>query len=561
MNIIKKSKLFMIVPLLVMAIAFAPFVSFAKENGKHHDEGGKVKVKTEERDNQGQDEDKSSVDLLGGIFNLFGNHNQAEAVSASTSTSASLVPSISGITAPTVLKTGQTGTWSVRASDPQNGSLSYSVDWGESSQGLTALLTPISSQTSTFTHSYANPGVYTVKFTVSNSAGDTVSTVTVHVVGATAQAPIIRNLSVKPKITGATFRWHTDTPATGLVWYSTTSPVSTSVAPNVTLSSHIRQHKLPLTGLQPNTKYYAVVGSANDTGTTMSSEISFTTKADNTVPVITSLTGSSTVVAGQTETVTINAFDPNNDTLSYSADWGDTASTLRAASLNTETPFVQTATFTHIYTQAGVYTATFTAENSSGKKTSSSMSITVTPAVVADTTAPVIASHDNITVDATSNAGAVVTYTAPVATDNVDATVTVTCLPASGSTFAIGQTKVLCDATDSSGNKAVQTSFTVTVNDVISPVISNVQVVVENSSQVKISWHTDEAANGEVFYSQTTPVDVNTSASVSNASLVTDHLFEISGLTANTTYHFLIESSDVGGKTSATTESSFTTNP
>jgi Tol biopolymer transport system component len=79
----------------------------------------------------------------------------------------------------------------------------------------------------------------------------------------------------------------------------------------------------------------------------------------------------------------------------------------------------------------------------------------------ADTTAPVLTLPANMTVDATSPAGAVVNYTA-TATDNVDPNPAVTCAPASGATFAIGTTTVNCSATDSSTNSS-HGSFTVTV--------------------------------------------------------------------------------------------------
>ena len=76
-----------------------------------------------------------------------------------------------------------------------------------------------------------------------------------------------------------------------------------------------------------------------------------------------------------------------------------------------------------------------------------------------------IAAHADVTVDATSPAGAVVTYDAPVATDPDDATPPpVSCTPASGATFAIGQSTVTCTATDpDDSNSPVSTSFTVTV--------------------------------------------------------------------------------------------------
>jgi hypothetical protein len=147
-------------------------------------------------------------------------------------------------------------------------------------------------------------------------------------------------------------------------------------------------HKINLSRLEPGTTYYVVVGSANNIGMTKSSETSFTTPAlPGTGPVITSISGQATVVAGQTETVTVNAYDPKNGSLTYSADWGDTVA-LKALSV-AEPVFTQSATFDHVYADAGTYTATFTVKNSVGESASSSMNITVT-AAPSDTTAPSI---------------------------------------------------------------------------------------------------------------------------------------------------------------------------
>jgi hypothetical protein len=85
-------------------------------------------------------------------------------------------------------------------------------------------------------------------------------------------------------------------------------------------------------------------------------------------------------------------------------------------------------------------------------------SFTVT---VEDTTPPTVNVPNNITTPATSIAGAVVTYSAS-ASDLVDGSVAVTCSPASGSTFAPGNTTVNCSATDNAGNTG-HGSFTVTV--------------------------------------------------------------------------------------------------
>lgn len=105
---------------------------------------------------------------------------------------------------------------------------------------------------------------------------------------------------------------------------------------------------------------------------------------------------------------------------------------------------------------------------------SGSLTVTVVEGVVTppDTTPPIVTSVSNIPqVEATSPAGAVVTYVAPTATDDVDGSVPVTCVLPSGSTFAIGLSTVVCTATDAHGNSA-STSFTVSVVDDVPPLVT-----------------------------------------------------------------------------------------
>jgi hypothetical protein len=79
----------------------------------------------------------------------------------------------------------------------------------------------------------------------------------------------------------------------------------------------------------------------------------------------------------------------------------------------------------------------------------------------------------NITTNATSPQGAVVTYTPPTAVDEDSSAPAVSCTPASGSNFPIGTTKVTCTATDSDDtNSPVSQSFTVTVKDVTAPTLN-----------------------------------------------------------------------------------------
>ena len=79
---------------------------------------------------------------------------------------------------------------------------------------------------------------------------------------------------------------------------------------------------------------------------------------------------------------------------------------------------------------------------------------TVFKLAVGDSELPVLTVPGTITVNATSLAGAVVTFSVTVL-DNVDPNPTITCSPASGSTFPIRTTHVTCTATDASGNSSI----------------------------------------------------------------------------------------------------------
>ena len=111
-------------------------------------------------------------------------------------------PTISGVDAPTTLSVNQTGTWTIHAYDLSNGTLSYSVNWGDTSQCVYPYSCAANAsaaavvQTSTFSHSYATAGTYTVTFTVANSAGRSVSSsATVQVTGSNTTAGSLRIIS------------------------------------------------------------------------------------------------------------------------------------------------------------------------------------------------------------------------------------------------------------------------------------------------------------------------------------------------------------------------------
>jgi hypothetical protein len=108
---------------------------------------------------------------------------------------------------------------------------------------------------------------------------------------------------------------------------------------------------------------------------------------------------------------------------------------------------------------------TCTATDSTGNSSTSTFTV-----LVSDTTAPVLAVPGDITEEATGPDGATVTY-AVTASDTVDGDVPVTCVPPSGSTFALGTVEVGCTATDSSANTG-SGAFKVTVVDTTPPVLT-----------------------------------------------------------------------------------------
>jgi len=94
------------------------------------------------------------------------------------------------------------------------------------------------------------------------------------------------------------------------------------------------------------------------------------------------------------------------------------------------------------------------------------------PAVHAEVTSPpTLSLPEDVVVEATSGAGAAVSYGGATAADSAGNSVPVACLPASGGVFPLGTTHVSCTAAGISGTVATGT-FTVSVVDTTPPVIT-----------------------------------------------------------------------------------------
>ena len=120
----------------------------------------------------------------------------------------------------------------------------------------------------------------------------------------------------------------------------------------------------------------------------------------------------------------------------------------------------------------GVTTNTFRASDADSQTTDQSFTVTVNdnePPVISGIPANIVVPTDS------GSSSAIVTWTLPTASDNVDGPIapTQTAGPTPGSAFSLGTTTVTYSATDSAGNTATL-SFTVTVSDSEDPMISGV---------------------------------------------------------------------------------------
>lgn len=117
-----------------------------------------------------------------------------------------------------------------------------------------------------------------------------------------------------------------------------------------------------------------------------------------------------------------------------------------------------------------------------------------------------------------------------------------------------GSHTLLAVARDTNGNYATSSIITVTVDN-SGPSISAISSGTPGETQATITWTTDDPSDSRVDYGTTTSYGT---ASTS-ATLTTSHSITLTGLTASTTYHFRVQSTDAFGNVTVSGDQTFTT--
>lgn len=108
-------------------------------------------------------------------------------------------------------------------------------------------------------------------------------------------------------------------------------------------------------------------------------------------------------------------------------------------------------------------------------------------------------------------------------------------------------------------SSATSATATGTTSSIAAPVISGIATQSVTSSGSILTWNTSTLTRSKIFIGTSSPVPVTTTANWSEDSYGTAHAASLYGLTASTTYFFVIVATDSFGNSATSTESSFTT--
>jgi phosphodiesterase/alkaline phosphatase D-like protein len=361
----------------------------------------------------------------------------------------------------------------------------------------------------------------------------------------------------------ASISWATDEASDSQVDFGASTSYGSSSPLNTNLGT---SHSLLLSGLSASTLYHYRVKSRDGAGNlAISGDFTFTTQAppDTTPPVISGVSSSGVTSNGATVSWT------TNEASDTQVDYGTSTSYGSSTPSNSSPVTSHSAVLTGL-SASTLYHYRVKSRDAAGNLATSG-DFTFTTQASADTTPPVIGS---VASSGVTSSTATVTWSTNEASDSQvqydtnrsygssspldTAMVTSHSVSLSGlSPGSLYHYRVL--ARDPAGNLATSGDFTFTTTvapDTTPPVISGVSSSGITSSVATISWGTDEASDTQVDYGTTTGYGSSTPL---NTSLVTSHSAGLTGLSANTLYHYRVKSRDAAGNLATSSDFTFTT--
>ncbi|MBI2013636.1 MAG: fibronectin type III domain-containing protein [Candidatus Colwellbacteria bacterium] len=398
-------------------------------------------------------------------------------------------------------------------------------------------------------------------------------------------APVISNIeTLNITESSAAIAWDTNEASTSRVYFGTVSPVDTETAASVGDSNLVTEHSKNLMNLAAGTKYFFVFESTDEAGNTATSdEGSFTTieAADTEAPVISNV--EVTNITDSSATVTWTTDEDSNSRVDYSL----TSPVNEATSFSVTRAFDSTRTHSITLNNLSAETTYFfvassadDADNVSKSDENSFATLAVEEEEELDETAPVIS---NVATSDITESSATITWDTDESSNSKvyfsnEANIDVETADSVSSAELVSSHSIdlseldaettyffIVESADEAGNVSMseEMSFdTLAVEkpaDTEGPVISNIGVSNRTSTSVTVGWATDEASTSRVFYSTASPIDTETAASVGDANLVTAHSKNVTGLSPDTTYFFMVESTDESGNTTQSSTHSFRT--
>jgi len=397
---------------------------------------------------------------------------------------------------------------------------------------------PTGTQSATFTSNYATYGL---------------TAIATFKLGSTQPPPALQVNAVQVggiTANSATITWTSTNPANGRVDYGTSATYGSSV----TDASIVASHSMTVTGLAPNTVYHFKVTSVDNYAQTASSlDATFTTLPP---PVLQLLSVQAGTITPTSVTITWTTTNAANSRVDYglTATYGSfvtnasqaTGHSMTLTGLTPNTPYHYKVTSVDGFGQSAS-----SADATVTTLPPPALQLTVVQAGTITTTSAVITWTSSNPADSRIDYGLTTTYGTYVSNPSQVSShsMTVTGLTPN-TTYHFKVTSVDGFAQSASSADAPFTTLSLPALQ-----LTVVQAGSIATTSAVITWTSSNAATSRVDYGLTSTYGTF----VTNASSVTSHSMTLTGLTANTAYHYKVTSIDAYAQSASSGDLSFTT--